>query len=75
MLFVGADGDLREGGSTNLFVRRGDVLETCPLDARILPGITRAILLRLAAEEGLEVIERAPYLDQRPHSVCSSQSF
>jgi D-alanine transaminase len=65
VLFAGEGGELREGGSTNLFVRRGDVLETHPADGRILRGVTRGILLRLAAEEGIPVAERAPRLAER----------
>jgi D-alanine transaminase len=64
VLFRSPDGDLREGGHTNLFVRRGDVLETHPLDGRILAGVTRAKLLELAAAEGIPTRERAPRTDE-----------
>ena len=46
-------------------MRREDVLETHPTDGRILRGVTRAALLRLAADEGLPVVERAPLLAER----------
>lgn len=65
VLFVGPDGEIREGGSTSVFVRRGDVLETHPLDTHVLPSITRRVLLDLAHREGLQVVERAPRLDER----------
>lgn len=65
VLFVGPAGELREGGSTSLFVRRDDLLETHPLDGHILPGVTRRILLRLADERMLPVVERAPLLAER----------
>lgn len=65
VIFVGPDGELREGGSTNLFVRRADVLETHPLDGHILPGITRRLLMDLAGELELPLVERAPRLDGR----------
>ena len=65
VLFVGPAGELREGGNTTLFVRRDDLLETHPLDGHILPGITRRILLRLADELRLPVVERAPLLADR----------
>ncbi len=65
VVFVGAAGELREGGSTNIFVRHRNRLETHPLDGRILPGVTRAILLELAAAEGLPLSERAPLLAER----------
>lgn len=64
ILFRGAAGELREGGHTNLFVRRDDRLETHPLDGRILPGVTRAKLLELARPEGMPPQERAPRLDE-----------
>lgn len=65
VIFVGDGGELREGGSTNLFVRRGDALETHPTDGRILRGVTRATLFRLAADDGIPIVERAPRLDER----------
>lgn len=65
VLFVGREGEVREGGSTNVFVRHGDRIETCPLDGRILEGVTRGLVLELARREGLEVVERAPRLEER----------
>jgi D-alanine transaminase len=65
VLFVSEKGEIREGGSSNFFARRRDRLETHPLDGRILPGVTRSLVLRLCAEEGLPVVERAPRLERR----------
>lgn len=65
VVFVGPAGDVREGGSTNLFVRHADRLETCPLDGRVLPGVTRALLLRLAGELDIPVLGRAPRIAER----------
>ncbi len=65
VLFVGEEGELREGGHTNVFVRRGDALETHPLDGRILPGVNRAKLIELALAAGFPVVERAPVLAER----------
>lgn len=65
VVFVGEQGEVREGGQNNLFVRRNDTLETHAADRRILPGVTRQLLLRLAEEEGLPLVERAPLLAQR----------
>ncbi len=65
ILFAGDDGTLREGGSASLFVHRGERLVTYPLDGRILPGVTRALVLRLARELGLRVEERPPRLAER----------
>jgi D-alanine transaminase len=64
ILFRSPDGELREGGHTNLFVRSGDRLETHPLDGRVLAGVTRAKLLELAKVEGIPTRERAPRLDE-----------
>jgi D-alanine transaminase len=65
VLFVGSLGELREGGSTNLFVRKGDVLLTHPADHHILEGVTRGILVGLAEELGLPCVERPPLLHER----------
>lgn len=65
ILFVGDAGDVREGGNTNFFARRGETLETCPLDERVLPGVTRRLVLELARELGIRVEERAPQLAER----------
>lgn len=64
VLFVGPTGELREGGSTNLFVRQGEALQTYPLDGHILAGVTRATLLQLADDLGLPCRETAPRLEE-----------
>ncbi|CAA9301209.1 MAG: D-alanine aminotransferase [uncultured Gemmatimonadetes bacterium] len=51
------DGVVTEGASTSVFgVSRGE-LRTHPLTPHILPGITRAVVLELAAARGLRVDE------------------
>jgi D-alanine transaminase len=65
ILFVDDAGAVREGGQTNFFVRRDDTLETHPADHRILPGVTRQLLLGLAGRQGLPVTETPPRLSQR----------
>lgn len=65
VLFVGEAGELREGGHTSLFARRGERLETHPLGPEILPGITRALLVEFARDLGLPLVERAPRLAER----------
>jgi para-aminobenzoate synthetase/4-amino-4-deoxychorismate lyase len=53
------DGDeLLEAGWANLFAVREETLWTPPADGRILPGMARAALLEIAAEEGLPTSER-----------------
>jgi len=65
VLFRAADGTLREGGNTNLFVRDGDGWHTHPAGPEILSGVTRAIVGELARAAGFELAERAPRLDRR----------
>lgn len=56
-LFVNEQGELVEGTRTSLFgVRNGTIL-TAPLGNHILPGITRKLLMELANETGIEIIE------------------
>lgn len=57
--FVSNDGFVAEGGSTNAWIVdvQGTVI-THPLSARILPGIMRATLLRLAHAAQIKVEER-----------------
>lgn len=51
------DGRLLEGSSTTFYLLHGTTLSTPPLDRRILPGITREVILELAAESGLDIRE------------------
>lgn len=48
-LLLDTAGHLAEGASSNLFVVAGGVLRTPPLDCGVLPGITRAAVLEIAA--------------------------
>ena len=58
-MFVAADGTVTEGGSTNLYmVDTAGTVITHPLSARILPGIARETLLRLARTHQMPVQER-----------------
>jgi D-alanine transaminase len=57
--FVDADGFVTEGGSTNAWIVTMDgVLVTRPADFGILRGITRTVVLEVAAKEGFRVEER-----------------
>jgi len=58
------DGTVTECAATNACCVRGGVVWTHPLTNRILPGITRAPVLRLAREAGIEVREEAVTLDE-----------
>lgn len=50
-------GELTEGIVSNLFFVRDGILHTPSLDTGILPGVTRAFVLALAREAGLEAVE------------------
>lgn len=54
-VFMAADGSVLEGPVTNVWWRRGSVLYTPALDLGILAGVTRAYVIRLAADAGYEV--------------------
>src|SRR5512137_798907 len=58
-LLVDGDGCVTEGASSNVFAVRDGVLETPPLQAGILAGVTRACVIGLARELGIQVRERA----------------
>ena len=57
-------GEVAEAASSNLFLVSGARLVTPPLDAAILPGITRRQVLRLAAEAGIAAAERPVLPDE-----------
>ena len=56
------DGRVWEGTRMNLFVVRGRSVTTAGLDAPIVPGIMRSIVLELADAAGLSIRETAPTL-------------
>ena len=62
-LFAG-DGVVREGGSSSFFAVRGGRAVTHPLDERILPGVVRDRVIRLARAAKIDVDERAPREDE-----------
>lgn len=51
-------GELAECSTTNIFVVRNDQALTPPLDAGLLPGITREFLFEIGAESGITVREQ-----------------
>ena len=56
-MMVDAEGHVTEGATSNLFFVRDNALRTPSLDAPVLPGITRRVVLKLAREEGIPVDE------------------
>ncbi len=53
------DGYLTEGAASNAYIVMDKVIYTAPQSPKILSGITRDVVLELAAEKGLTVIESA----------------
>jgi branched-chain amino acid aminotransferase len=64
-------GRLTEGASSNLFILRDGALQTPPLDAGILEGITRHQVFAIARQAGLTVSERTLY----PADLQASQEM
>jgi branched-chain amino acid aminotransferase len=63
-LFIDAQGGVLEGTATNVFAVNGTTLITAPVRDGILPGIVRAWVMANAARAGLDVIERAPSIEE-----------
>lgn len=60
------DGVVTEGASSNAFGVIDGVLRTYPLSNYILPGITRGVVLEIARELGIEVVERPILSEELP---------
>ncbi len=52
------DGEATEGAASNLFIVEAGVLITPPKDHRLLPGITRDLVVELARDAGIPCQER-----------------
>ncbi|HLN28299.1 MAG TPA: D-amino acid aminotransferase [Gemmataceae bacterium] len=57
-LLYSPDGTVTEGTHTSLFGVKGDMVLTAPNSNAVLPGITRALVLRLAKSAGIPVREQ-----------------
>jgi branched-chain amino acid aminotransferase len=55
-LLLDADGYVSEGSGENIFIVRKNILKTTPLTS-ILEGITRDSIIRIARDEGIDVLE------------------
>ncbi len=65
-ILLNHDGDVAEGASSNIFAVRGGTVVTPPVDAGILSGITREIVIDLCPDVGVPVREeRLPPEDLR----------
>lgn len=67
-VFVEPDGTLTEGSHTSLFGVRDGAIVTAPLAENILPGITRKLVLRLAGDAGIPVVQQ-PIVRDRLHEL------
>ncbi|GAB4255069.1 MAG: D-amino acid aminotransferase [Thermoleophilia bacterium] len=63
-VWLGPDEVVREGGSSNVFALVSGALRTHPADNRVLNGITRLNVLRLAPELNVEAVEEPFSLDE-----------
>jgi branched-chain amino acid aminotransferase len=63
-LLLDEQGQVAETTTANLFIAQGRRLLTPPLSAPILPGVTRAAVLKLAKEKGL-IAEEQDFLVER----------
>ena len=67
-LLIDADYRVVEGAATSSFCVCDGVVRTTPLGPSILPGITRELILQVAREVGVSIIEEDTYLDDYIHA-------
>lgn len=58
-LYITPNGEITEAMSSNFFLCKGGKIITAPV-GRVLRGVTREIILTLAAENGFKIEERCP---------------
>lgn len=58
-LLLNSDGEIAEATSGNIFWVEGNQVFTPPLDAGILPGVTRSVVFDLCREAGIVCLERS----------------
>ncbi len=61
-------GFITECASSNFFAVINEKLVTHPVGSKVLPGVTRAVILKLAEEMGIEVDERAVREEEAPRA-------
>ena len=54
-IFGNVSGNLCEGTGSNIFIIQNDVLMTPPLTSGCLPGVTRALVIDICEEEGINL--------------------
>ena len=53
------DGYLTEGAASNAYVIKNEVIYTAPASSHILSGITREVVIELAQQHGISIVESA----------------
>ena len=71
-IMLDGDGYVAEGSGQNLFIVRRGQLITPPVNASILAGITRDSVIRMARDDGLDVVER---MFSRDELYISDEAF
>ena len=62
-LLANTAGELCEGTGSNVFVVTGDIVRTPPLSSGCLAGVTRALVIKVAATAGITLVEESLTLD------------
>ncbi len=63
-LFLNEKGTVAEASGSNIFLVERGRLITAPVDAGILPGVTRAAVMEIAEGEGLDVVQDEVTVDR-----------
>lgn len=63
-LVLNTEGKVTECSVSNIFFVKGKTVFTSPLEANILPGVTRKIVIALCRESGIQMIEKLFGLDE-----------
>jgi branched-subunit amino acid aminotransferase/4-amino-4-deoxychorismate lyase len=58
VVYVDDSDRILEGTTSNIFALVGNLLYTPPVDGRILPGVTRQIVLEIAGQAGMKVRQK-----------------
>ena len=66
---------LEEAGTMNIFFRIGNKLVTAPTNDRILDGVTRKSVLKLAEENNIEKLERQSIHENGKENLSNQENF
>jgi branched-subunit amino acid aminotransferase/4-amino-4-deoxychorismate lyase len=51
------NGVITECSASNIFIVKNEIVRTHPVGDKVLPGVTRVLLLRIASEMGIQLVE------------------